>query len=733
LANWQSFTIQVPGKDILEPVRSVLETLLIFLEVLKTILETIKVFLIDFGNPIKALVEALIKLIEELFLSLKATGVYAYFDVPDPTVDPGFNRHVGGFRAFTERFKGSLFDSLDFNRPQPRAGSTQSGFVLLVVDATNIFALISRVKQLLRFFGKEFTSPRYEAPVNLKALPVGNKGDPILAVAAVFTSGPIKAVELSWTLPTSMETPDPGFSDVVMKVASEFIPAKFLIERSSINPAAQKIDISALGTPDAAGTTEFNRSTYTNVSNMGSPVLRRETLRDEFGDAVVKFQKYTILGELDITSILGQLGKFRYIDTDVELGTTYYYRVRAISGSLKMSGNQISFPTTYNQLTFSVEFGSPVMQWPSTSSSDAVVMGKASGILSVTVPQTPDPAVFDVVENLKRLLQTAFSLDFHLPADPKSTFDPSGNPSGITSPMQVGRGSLSNLASALAVFESLLTVGDLSRANTINESFQPDLITGERPELPWQQTIVRKQAARLADAVASSLLQAGADPINGFRSIMQNPLPAGPTNTPVPHTLSSGSVVPSTTLEQLVFGFTPTEDIDTRAATTFVNGYSDASLRLNVLVAVQYIKSFSLGGAPVDWIAVAPLRDIIPWSGQMIYDLLAKVQALLDAFSGVMDEIKAFIDLIERKINALERFIEFLISILNFIQSLELSVFILSVPELSGSAQSWVQAIDTAGGNKPSSGPGGYSAGIGLGYVATDITAFKTAFSIIFG
>lgn len=214
---------------------------------------------------------------------------------------------------------------------------------------------------------------------------------------------------------------------------------------------------------------------------------------------------------------------------------------------------------------------------------------------------------------------------------------------------------------------------------------------------------------------------------------MQDPLPAGPTSTTVPHTLANGSVVTATTLEQVVFGFTPTENIDTKVATTYVNGYSDASLRQNVLVAVQYVKAFSLGGAPVDWISVVPLRDIVPWSGQMIYDLLAKIQALLDAFGGVMTEIKAFIDLLERKIAALERFIEFLIDILNLIESLELSVFLLSVPELSGTAQAWVDAIDTAGGTKPSSGPGGYSAGVGLGYVAADITAFKTAFSVIFG
>ena len=88
MADWQKFTLQVPGKDVLEKVRGVLETLMVYLEVLKAILETIKAFLFDFGNPIKVLVEALIKLIMEMFIALQQTGIYGYFDVPEPQFDP---------------------------------------------------------------------------------------------------------------------------------------------------------------------------------------------------------------------------------------------------------------------------------------------------------------------------------------------------------------------------------------------------------------------------------------------------------------------------------------------------------------------------------------------------------------------------------------------------------------------------------------------------------------------
>lgn len=719
MANWRSFEVQVPGKDLLEPTRGVLENLLIYLDVLKAILDTVKVFVVDFGNPIRTLVESLIKLIEELILSLKATGISVYKDIPDPTVDPNFNRVYGGFPAFSERFKASLFDPLDYNRPQPRPGSTQSGFVLLVVDAQNPYALINRVKQLLRFFGQEFVSPRYEPPGNLKAVPIGGSGDPIVAVAQIF-AGPIEAIQLQWALPTSLTTPDPGFSDVVTTLAKEFIPPQFLIERTTINPAAQKIDIADLQNEEASGLVEFDFESFTSVQNPTKPVIVRQVLRDEYGDPVIKFQKYTLLDQTSVTSILGQLGTFRYLDTDVEPGQTYYYRVRALSGDLSMSGDTINFPTK-DTLTKTPESSMPVMAWPATSAEDGVVMGKASGIVSATIPVPLDASSnFDVVETLKRLFQTAMSLDFHRPLSEGVTFDPQGLPTSGSSATEVGRGTLVNFAGMLGAVEMSKYVGD---------PYKVDPITGTFPELPWQRSDVRKQAAKLAESMAPSLIQAGSEAILGFRDLMQ-------LNLPVDNIPTGGTLFGADTLEKVVYSFTTvTEDERqmTLAAKTFSEGYSDAYLRLNVMAGVQYIKNYALGGAPVDWYSVSPLRDIVPWSGQVVFDLLDKIQALLDGYKGTLEELKAFIDLMERKIQALERFLEFLISILDFVEGLQLGVYLLSVHDLSGGPQSWVDAIDTAGGSKPPTGPGGYSAGLALGYAVPDALAIKTAFSVIFG
>jgi hypothetical protein len=140
-----------------------------------------------------------------------------------------------------------------------------------------------------------------------------------------------------------------------------------------------------------------------------------------------------------------------------------------------------------------------------------------------------------------------------------------------------------------------------------------------------------------------------------------------------------------------------------------------------------------MGGVPPDWISIVPLRDIIPWAGGFLYELLAKIQALLDAFNGIIQEIRDFIDLLIRKIDVLEAFIQYLIDLLNFIMSLEIGAYLLAVPQVSGTAADWAAAVDSAGGVRPSTGPNGFSAGIALAYVAPDIAPFVTAFTIIFG
>jgi hypothetical protein len=463
--------------------------------------------------------------------------------------------------------------------------------------------------------------------------------------------------------------------------------------------------------------------------------MARAILRDDVGEPVIKFQQYLKVGVgLDV---LGQLGRFRYVDTDVQKDKTYYYRVRPYSGSLNINevGKKLNnMPTSPAQLAAGVEGNSQqrFFKWPSASA-DEVVMGKPTGIIRTTLP--PDVGDFDVVENLRRLFQSCFSLNFHLPL-PKTTpggnppqFDSQGAPAGDTPANFVGMGSLVNQAGQLAAFEGQLVLELLAGLDSPGQAFEGDGL--QQVTMPWQRFNVRRQSGRIADGVASALLQSGGTNVQTFRDFMRGPLPRGPIGT------QSGTLAGKTsTLEAVVFAFTTPvdeEENDPVVLTTFQDAFADVPLRQNLLVVVQFLKNFSLGGAPVDWISVAPLRDIIPWAGQFLYDILDKIQALIDAYKGFLDEIIAFIELIERKINALEKFIQFLIDILNFIESLQFGVYLLAVNGLSGDVSTWITEIDNAGGDIPQSGTNGYSAGIGLAYVAADPGPFIAAFSLIFG
>jgi len=714
--NWESFSIQLPGQDLLEKARQVLETLVVYLEVLKTILETVKAFLVDFGNPIRAIVEALIQLVLQLFETLRRTGIYAWYDIPDPFHDPNFTKCAGGYEEFLNRFTGGLFDPRDPNRPQPIPGISMGGFTLIVADADGILGLLRLVKILLDFLGKDFLTPQYLAPASIKVLPVGDAGDPILSIVKVFQEQP-KSIVVEWTLPPSSVVGADEFSDLFGAIATNFIPPNFLIEKSEVHPLVSEIDVAEMTNADSAGIIVATLPTPFEARGKPGNIIKRKTrINDQYGDTFIKFQKYIVVSTTSNTAtfLLGQLGTFRYIDNDVELDKTYYYRVRAFSGNLDISGTTLNF---MGQVQFKENEKIPYIQWPGDN-----VMGRATSAVPVRIPTYPPD--FDVIESLNRLFQTAFSLNFHLPPN-----------EWIDEDTSIGKGSLTSFAGPLTAFESVPLVGKYAAVLTPSgsaplptEAYMPNF-QGEYPELPWNNLLVQSNSARLASIVASAMLQSGgAFP---YKTFMEGPFPQG---------VPSVKDLDTSNLNAMVFSITNVQDVDEStwqitvqdAGVLYSNVYDDSTVRKNVLAAVNFCKAFTLGGTPPDWIQVSLLRDIIPWGGQLLYELLAKMQALLDAYSGVIEELKAFIDLIIRKIDTLEQFLQYLISILDFVLSLQVGFYILTVPKTSGDTTEWVTLIQNAGGSPPPSGAGGYTAGVALAYVAPNVDAFASAFDLIF-
>lgn len=731
-SDWNALEIKIPGKDLLENVRGGLEALILFMDIVKALLETVSLFLIDFGNPIRPLVEALLKLIQQLFNSLKQTGLYGWFDIPNPLQDPNFDRYKGGYQGLVERFKGSLFDGKDPFRPQPIPSIDQSGFVLIVADSKTVFGMLHLMKVLLRFFGKEVLSAKYAAPANVKSFPAGRKAgalaggsnyDPILQVASVF-GAELKGIALEWSLATNQYPPDPGFQDLMGTVSAELIPQYWLIERTS-NPQ---------------GPILVTQTVTTNFEDKRGKQLSREVrVRDENGDYFHKFEKYTVINPSSETStfILGQLGTFRYIDTDVEPGKTYKYRIRAYSGPLKVTDGEL----TLDEPVFDTTRNEYIQRWPSSDSSTSVVMGRPSPLIFGRIPEIP--ANFDVITCLENTFRMAFALGFHLDLANGSTFDDEGRNTGSTSVTQIGAGSLAGLGGPLSQVIPAVTLGFVNPKSTsltagsaggvafstsgaISE-VKYDPTTQVYPDVTHNYFSVKSHSARLANAVGSALLEN-----SGQLTPLRDLFYSMPRSIP-----SKGNLAGVTNLQEMVAGFNKIpsdfpERYYSEPYTTYVAAYSDANTRLNVLDLVRFIKSFTLVGTPPDWISVSLLRDIVPWSGQFLYDLLNRIEALVDAFKSAVDEIKAFIDTLVRKIDTLERFVKYLIEMLNYLDSFSAGFYFLNVPSTGKGIEGWIEAIDTAGGTPPPSGPGGYSAGVALAYSGTNIDAFVKAFSLIF-
>lgn len=711
MSDWKALEIKIPGKDLLESVRGSMESLVLFLEVIKSLLEAIQIFLIDFPNPVRVLVEALLALVTQLFESLRRTGLYGYFDFPNPTEDPNFDRFKGGYQAFTERFKSSLYDSRDPFRPQPLAGSTQSGFTLIVADAETVFGLLKLVKILMRFFGKELSSAQYTAPANVKLFPIGAKDDPILRVANLFGAD-LQGLALEWSLATNQFPPDPGFTDLVATASSEFIPQKWLIERTSRPEGPQIVSIEAT----------------TNYQNRdGKPIKRQERVRDESGDLFRKFEDYIVIDASTATStyLLGQLGTFRYLDKNVDKQKVYHYRVRAFSGALDVSGTTLNLKAP----EFDSNKNEYIQRWPSSDASDPVIMGRPSPVMTGRIPNIP--ADVNLILALENIYKMAFSLGFHLPIPVGATFDSEGKNTGSTPPSDIGVGSMANVAGPLSQIKASYGTPEgvtFSSSGSVTKA-EPDPVSGEYPNVVHNYFGVESYAAKLARATAMALYESG-EGLVSFRNLYKDlvvPISGGKGyfNT------SISSIEQMTTLFNTLPEDFP-KSYDPKVYETNYFAYNDASTRLNLLRMVEFLKAFSLGGVKPDWVSVSLLQDVVPWTGKFLYEMMAKINGLVDAFQSSSNEIKAFIDLLVSKIDTLERFIQFLTEILNFLDSFSAGFYILSVPNTDQGLSGWVDAINTAGGSKPPSGPGGYTAGVGLAYVGTNVDAFASAFSLIF-
>ena len=779
MATWEGFKITIPAQPLLRGIESILETLLIFLEIVKSILEVIKIFLILFGNPIILLLEALMALILDLFHALQQTGIYAYYDLPDLAHDPNFKALAGGSQAFKNRFNGSLLDQRDAHRPQP-GGVLQGGFILLVIDADGPLILIQIIKALINFFSnpKKIFEPQYPAPVHLKATALNQAGSAILDIKTMLGQQS-QSMAIEWQLPGLVPSPSAGFVGLTATVIQNFRVPNWLIEIGE-SPPTQLITItpdpvthvfnnSVMTDPHSTGLLKQNFSSgFTQPRNMGGPTQTTVIpVNDDHGDPIVKMSYYAVIdGFAAFFAALG--GTVRYVWEGMPLDTTYYVRVRAFFGSLSLGpgagpGNNFNTIAWDSKLTFEGGKGSGIgyLPWPSQSATP-ISMGKPSTMIRARLSKIPD---FDLLGDIRALFQTAFSFNFHVPlpaAIPVKSalgvqekdsngnpiyepqFSSSGNPLPPLTDANIGNGTLGALAGAVSTIYPVPGPGGVTPSYPVPQSFFMEQAPSGLPYTwPWQDPLVQAQANKLAIKFSNTLLEQGATQIAAFKQVMRGPLSAGAvpdyssleqlvstvTQVAVPETVTPPGSLASVAAAFAAAGLNSTVTVQT--ANAYVTLFTNAAARRNVEGGINFLLSLGFQGVPPDWISMS-IMDLIPWSGQILYQIISVVQALIDAFKGLLQQIIDFINLIERKITALEIFIEYLISIINFLLSLNIGFYLLFVPAIDGDVSAWMNAVNSTQGTPPSSGPNGYTAGICLAYLLPDVSLIKDAFGLIF-
>lgn len=783
-ANWIGFTVPLPGQDLLEGIRDILEVLLIFLEIATAILETIKIFLLLLANPLIALLEALIALILELFMALQQTGLYAYFDLPDLHKDPNFKKQFGGFQAFKLRWKGSLLDVRDSHRPQPVAGLLEGGFFLFVIDSDGIIQLIQLVQSIMAFF-KDPKAPeprQYAPPVHLAAFPLRpGSADPVLTLVDGL-SAQSTDLAIEWQLPGIVPTGDAGFAGLTSQVVQAFQNPNWLIELGLTPPLT-----SIQATPDIGGNWNSKLMTdptstgrlvqqtstpYSNPRSLGTTFTGLAPITDQYNDPIIKFSFYAVVDGFS-AFLANQSGTVSFVFKNAPLDQDIYIRVRAYFGDLDTTPIPGDNPNGF----VAINWRSPLVKWMSDGSGvfklpwpsqagapTQMHMGKPSKMIHARISPIPD---IDVIGDITALLQCGFSLNFHVslpaatpvfvsPGGPpaldargnpiyKPQFDSAGNPIPPLTTADIGKGSMTDMGGGAAGLLFGAPPSNVSAAD-----FQPDPVTGQLPQMPWQNGSVVKQSRLLAIRFASILMEQGGPLIAAFKNVMRGPLSGGaitiswPDGTPtyleklvlsftkvtvLPPNLPAGAS--PATVAQVEANSLPTTTVDLGTYEGFQQAFFDVNVRRNILAGINFLKSLNYQGVPPDWRSVS-LLDLIPWAGQFLYEIIAKIQALIDAFAGVIAEIINFINMLERKIATLEAFIEYLIAILNFLLSLEIGFFVLPVPFIDGDTSSWMSTIDLAQGTIPPSGPDGYTAGICLAYLGPDISGIAAAFAILF-
>jgi hypothetical protein len=216
-------------QQIKPPIEAIFETINLTLDLLQDILSFVKNFLIDFTQPIKLIIDALVAQLKALLLDIKQLGIYWTSDadlIPQMKKD-GLAPFSNGYASFQNRMVQKLTDLDDFSRPNfSNATGTISLFVYASGDVNSIITAINAVLNFIALFTKTKEETPDPDPVNIQ----GVLKNGILPIDLKRESD-FNRVSISWDIvppPNASGKPFPSFVNP---------PKSFLVHiRTSPNP-----------------------------------------------------------------------------------------------------------------------------------------------------------------------------------------------------------------------------------------------------------------------------------------------------------------------------------------------------------------------------------------------------------------------------------------------------------------------------------------------------------------
>jgi hypothetical protein len=425
MSDWSSLKINIdPLGKLKPPLQSLLTVLESVEAILEALLALIKVFSLDLLNPLRAIIALLLASIRAIINQIKSTGFAVLLVRPDfrrSDLRAVFNSVSGGYKGFEAKVIGKFYDETDPFRPQYTAGMNAM-MSILYIGAESPADLLSEVIALLDLIKHPMDDVGLAAPVDLKVSTPTQNGGPATQFWQLYqkvTGTTTPKLVLEWKMPTSAA--GIGSPTLVGQIAASLpsynLGQKFIIERTdATHPTGEyvyaKFDSKTQGTRVARMAAKYN------IPSVSTKIAVKER-----GGGAYKFFRTRRKAD-NITYLGGVTGTYRYIDTDVEEGKIYYYRVRTYMGKLNDLYVRNDYITTPDDARENFVKQDSQYGWVVNYGKN-VVMGKPSATVKGFVPLSmSDSDIFDLYKDLLNSVLAALLLNFELPyptADDNST------------------------------------------------------------------------------------------------------------------------------------------------------------------------------------------------------------------------------------------------------------------------------------------------------------------------